>query len=357
MDHSDDHDGEVPFGGGRERPTLKTIAFITGLGVTTVSRALKDAPDIGEATKARVRMIAKQIGYRPNRAGVRLRTGKTNVISLIISVETEVLGLTSSIVSGISEHLSGTPYHLIVTPYRVSADPLDPVRYIVETGSADGVIFSRTEPDDPRVRYLHERGFPFATHGRTDMGIEHAWFDFDNERYAEIAVEALAARGRTRLTLLGPSPRLTYTHHTETGFRKAVERLDLVDVPLRGVTIDDPHDFIRAEVAALMRSRRRPDGIVVSSASGAIAAIAGAEDAGLVVGRDFDMAVKESFDIMRKFRRDLIVVNENFRSAGSGLARAVLGLIEGRPVSELQTLEVPTGPAQPASASVSASER
>ncbi|NKF30800.1 LacI family transcriptional regulator, partial [Pseudomonas sp. BGM005] len=30
----------------RERPTLKTIAFMTGLGVTTVSRALKDAPDI-----------------------------------------------------------------------------------------------------------------------------------------------------------------------------------------------------------------------------------------------------------------------------------------------------------------------
>ncbi|TGU69971.1 LacI family transcriptional regulator, partial [Mesorhizobium sp. M1C.F.Ca.ET.144.01.1.1] len=32
---------------GKERPTLKTLAFMTGLGVTTVSRALKDAPEIG----------------------------------------------------------------------------------------------------------------------------------------------------------------------------------------------------------------------------------------------------------------------------------------------------------------------
>ena len=33
-----------------ERPTLKTIAYMTGLGITTVSRALKDAPDIGAET-------------------------------------------------------------------------------------------------------------------------------------------------------------------------------------------------------------------------------------------------------------------------------------------------------------------
>ena len=57
---------------GDERPTLKTIAFLTGLGVTTVSRALKNGPEIGEETKERVRQIAKQVGYRPNRAGVRL---------------------------------------------------------------------------------------------------------------------------------------------------------------------------------------------------------------------------------------------------------------------------------------------
>ncbi|TIU38179.1 MAG: LacI family transcriptional regulator, partial [Mesorhizobium sp.] len=51
---------------GKERPTLKTLAFMTGLGVTTVSRALKDAPEIGAETRRRVQLVAKQIGYRPN---------------------------------------------------------------------------------------------------------------------------------------------------------------------------------------------------------------------------------------------------------------------------------------------------
>ena len=110
-------------------------------------------------------------------------------------------------------------------------DPLDPVRYIVETGSADGVIFSRTEPQDARVRYLHERGFPFATHGRTEMGIEHPFFDFDNARYAEIAVERLVARGRRRLALL-PPPRAPdlFAGTWRRGSAAAVERHDLSEV-------------------------------------------------------------------------------------------------------------------------------
>lgn len=168
------------------RPTLKTLAFMTGLGVTTVSRALKDAPEIGAETRRRVQLVARQIGYRPNRAGVRLRTGKTNVISLVLDTEEQIGGFVSDIIYGISGALAQTPYHLIVTPYSRNNDPLEPVRYIVETGSADGIIISRTEPDDKRVRYMTERSFPFATHGRTDMGIEHPFHDFDNYAYAEI---------------------------------------------------------------------------------------------------------------------------------------------------------------------------
>ncbi|WP_297976982.1 LacI family transcriptional regulator [uncultured Amaricoccus sp.] len=327
--------------GGKPRPTLKTIAYMTGLGVTTVSRALNDAPDIGQATKERVRLVARQIGYRPNRAGVRLRTGKTNVISLIMSVETEVLGLTAHLVYGISEHLAGSPYHLIVTPYGAQSDPLDPVRYIVETGSADGVIFSRIEPQDARVRYLHQQGFPFATHGRTDMGIEHPYFDFDNARYAEIAVERLAARGRRRLALLGPPAHLTYSRHMTAGFQQAVERLDLDDVPIHAVTTDSGHEAIQQEIARLMASRRRPDGIVCGSASAAISPIGAAEEMGCVIGRDLDVAVKESFSLMKKFRRDIEVVHEDFRRAGTSLADAVVRTIGGAPAHELQTLDVP----------------
>lgn len=324
-----------------ERPTLKTIAYMTGLGVTTVSRALKDAPDIGQATRERVQLIARQIGYQPNRAGVRLRTGKTNVIALVLNTQEEIMGLTSHIIFGISERLRDTPYHLVVTPYSHANDPMDPIRYIVETGSADGVIFSRTQRDDPRVRYLRSQGFPFASHGRTKMGIEHPYHDFDNDAFAYQAVAALAACGRNRLTLLAPPPSLTYHDHMVEGFQRGIARYGLTSVPLSAASVDSSLKQTREATSALMRSPGRPDGIVCGSGSSAIAVIAGCDEAGLELGRDYDVAAKQFLDVLQWMRPDIITYHEDIRLAGAALADAVIGAIEGRPVAELQSLSQP----------------
>ena len=58
-------------------------------------------PTSARATKERVRWSRARSAIVPNRAGVRLRTGKTNVIALILSVENEVMGLSSHLVYGI----------------------------------------------------------------------------------------------------------------------------------------------------------------------------------------------------------------------------------------------------------------
>jgi LacI family transcriptional regulator len=324
------------------RPTLKTIAFITGLGVTTVSRALKDAPEIGEETRRRVQLVARQVGYRPNRAGVRLRTGKTNVISLVLNTEEQVGGFVSDLIYGLSEELAQTPYHLIVTPYPRNNDPLEPVRYIVETGSADGIIISRTEPQDARVRYMSDRGFPFATHGRTHMGIEHPYHDFDNRAYAVEAVRKLAELGRTRLALLAPPPNLSYHHHMREGFLDALAEHGLGEVPFAGATVDHSIDEIRARTGELMRRANRPDGIVSGSGQATFALVAAIEDAGLTVGEDIDIVSKQSSRLLHLLRPKLYVVNESVRLAGQELARSITGAIDGKPAESLQSLSVPT---------------
>lgn len=337
---TDGRDAPAPEG---VRPTLKTIAFMTGLGVTTVSRALKDAPEIGEATKKRVRLIAAQVGYRPNRAGVRLRTGKTNVVSLVLNTEEQVGGFVSDIIYGISEVLAATPYHLIVTPYSGSNDPLAPVRYVVETGSADGIILSRTEPDDRRVRFLTERGLPFATHGRTHMGITHPFHDFDNAAYARQAVRKLARLGRRRLALLSPPAALSYAHHTREGFLEALAEAGLTEIPFAGVTVDHPLEAIREATRHLMARPAPPDGIVSAAGGATLALVAGIEDAGLTIGRDIDIVSKQASPILNLFRPAIHAVDEDIRHAGRELARAVLKAIDGMPAEGLQSLNRPKG--------------
>ena len=334
--------GPVPGHDERGRPTLKTIAFMTGLGVTTVSRALKDAPEIGAETRRRVQLVARQVGYRPNRAGVRLRTGKTNVISLVLNTEDEVMGFVSDMIYGISEQLAQTPYHLIVTPYSKTNDPLEPVRYIVETGSADGIIISRTEPNDRRVRYMLERGFPFATHGRTDMGVHHPFYDFDNRLYAEAAVRKLGALGRRRLALVGPPATLTYHHHMRQGFLDGLSAIGAAEIPFGSITTDESIDQIRAHTSLRMRQPGRPDGIVSGAGPATLALVAGIEEAGLSLGRDLDIVSKQSTRLLHIFRPLLFAVREDIRRAGEELARSVLGSIGGKPPEALQSLSGPT---------------
>jgi LacI family transcriptional regulator len=319
-------------------PTLKTLASLTGYSVTAVSRALKDAPDISAEAKERVRHAARQIGYRPNRAGLRLRTGKTQVISLILNTDEEIMGLTSMMINGISDRLRGSSYHLVVTPYASADDPLDPVRYVVETHSADGVILSRTEPNDRRVAYLAANGMPFATHGRTDMGLVHAWHDYDNERFARDSVSALAKAGARRIGLVGPPPQLTYAGHMRKGFAQAMEEFALENHLVEGVTIEDGLETVRTVMSQVFRGKRRPDGIVSGAGSSAIAIVAAIEAAGLVVGRDVHVAAKQSTRVLEWFRPSIVGFNEDFRAAGRDLADFVLRAISGEDPASLHRL-------------------
>lgn len=328
--------------GAHERPTLKTIAGATGLAIATVSRALKDAPDIGEETKKRVRETALRLGYRPNRAGVRLRTGKTNVIALILSTEADIMNHTSRLIYSIANALRGTAYHLVVMPYFPDQDPMEPVRYVVETESADAIILNQTRPDDPRVAYMAQHGFPFATHGRTAMGLDHPYFDFDNEAFARVAVRALAQRGRQRLYLIPPPRAQNYGLHMRNGFLDACAQHGVIGEIAEIFDSDSGADAVEAACNARFSQLPAPDGMVSASTTAAMAAVAGAEAAGYDIGADFDLVAKEAIRFLKRFRKEIIVIHEDVSRAGDFLAHAVMAAIERRPPADRgQGLEVP----------------
>ena len=64
---------------------LKDIAAHAGVSVMTVSKALRDEPDISDATKARIKELARASGYVPNNSARSLRTRKTHQFGLVIS--------------------------------------------------------------------------------------------------------------------------------------------------------------------------------------------------------------------------------------------------------------------------------
>lgn len=323
------------------KPTLKTIAELSGLAVATVSRALSDAPDIGADTKKLVRRIASEIGYVPNRAGVRLRTGRTNVISLILSTETDMMDHTSRLITAIAGELRETPYHLIITPYFPDQDPMDAVRYVVETGSADAVILNQTQPDDPRVQYLIERGFPFATHGRTDLGVEHPYFDYDNTVFGRLGIEELARRGCRAVVMIAPPRCQTYALHMIEAAKAEAGRRGIAFRVEDQTNGDSPSAQVRACVARRLTENPEVDGYICSSPKSAMAAVAALEDKGRRLGADIQVFTKEAVSVLKLFRKEIIVLPEDVSRAGAFLARAAIQAIREPDKPPMQGLEVP----------------
>lgn len=64
--------------------TLRQIAETLGISIPTVSKALKDYPDVSKKTKAMVKELAKTLNYKPNSFAVNLRTKESKTIGIII---------------------------------------------------------------------------------------------------------------------------------------------------------------------------------------------------------------------------------------------------------------------------------
>lgn len=326
-----------------ERPTLKTISRITGLAVATVSRALHDAPDIGQDTKRRVQETAHAIGYRPNRAGVRLRTGKTNVISLVLSTEHDLMNHTARLISSIAGALRKTPYHLIVTPYFPDEDPMTPIRYIVETQSADAVILNQIEPEDPRIAYLMEHNFPFAAHGRSKWADQHPYYDFDNAEFARQAIHTLAARGRKKVIAIAPPRHQNYGANTIAGLMRGKEETGLGVRVLEDISSDAPSGMVEPLIAAELAAYPNIDAVFCGSPNSAMATCAAIEGAGRTIGADIDLYSKEAIPFLRLFRAGILATSENITEAGAFLARAAMARIANPASPPMQYLEVPAG--------------
>ncbi|MEP1610694.1 MAG: LacI family transcriptional regulator [Roseobacter sp.] len=324
-----------------ETPTLKTISRISGLAVATVSRALSDAPDIGQKTKDLVHRIANAIGYVPNRAGVRLRTGRTNVITLVIPSEGDVMNNISRLTNSIAEALRGTQFHLNVLPWFPDQDSLHPIKYIVETRSADAVIFNMTEPEDPRVAYLLERNFPFATHGRTIWSDRHAYYDYDNAAFTRLALRRLASRGRKKVLAILPPLNQNYSQDMVRGLKQESALHDIEYRISKNVDSDQTSDGIRHWVTKRLTQSPEIDAVFCTSSKAAIAAIVAVEELGLNLGKDIDVYGKEVIPILKMFRKDIIVELEDVGIAGNFLAKSVVQQLREPDLPLLQHLDVP----------------
>lgn len=120
--------------------TLKEIAEQLNISVTTVSKALKDYPDVSKKTRGLVRELAKTLNYKPNTFAVNLRTRESKTIGLIIPVI--VHHFFSSVIKGIISQAEKKGYLVIILQsnesYELEKKQID----LLLSQRVDGIIIS-----------------------------------------------------------------------------------------------------------------------------------------------------------------------------------------------------------------------
>lgn len=97
----------------KESVTLQDIARKLGFTVSTVSKALRDYPDIGLRTKEQVQKLAKELNYSPNTLALKLRFQKTYILGVIIP---EIVHhFFSNVITGIIEVAEENGYSVLLT--------------------------------------------------------------------------------------------------------------------------------------------------------------------------------------------------------------------------------------------------
>ena len=324
------------------RPTLRSVAEITGMAVTTVSRALNDAPDISNKTKTIVREAADKIGYRPERSSKHLRTGKSFNIAFINDHADEHPDFARRMILGITTCLVDTNYELFIKPQLRGTNDVDLIRDLVRSQSVDGVIFTHTRPQDDRVKYLLEIDFPFVTHGRTELATQHPYYDLNSYEFTALAAKRLLSKGCQSITQVTPPTSLTSFAHHMHGLSAATRSAGLEpyifnEPPVTDMDVDALHQLAIKRI----RIGDFPDGVICGSELSALAVMDAFQGEGLEIGKDVHFVSRRTSRVLRFVRPRIDTINEDIFKAGETMAQLLLRRFENAPMKELQVLVEP----------------
>jgi len=212
--------------------TLRQVAAHAAVSRQTVSNALNAPHRLGPATLARVTKAIDELQYRPNRSARSLSTGSAGLIGYC--VPPRAAGSSSSMMDSFLHALSAAMEtvgrHVLLFTAPPGESGMNVYADLVAQQAVDAFVLSDTERDDPRHRWLTDRGIRFVSFGRTwppDGPEPASWVDVDGAAACAALVDGLYALGHRRIGFVGWSGRLGTAEDRRRGWRDACTRSGL----------------------------------------------------------------------------------------------------------------------------------
>lgn len=209
----------------KRKITLKQIARELDVSISTVSKSLKDSPEISEDTKLKIQAFARMYNYKPNNIALSLKNRKTKTIGIIIP---EIVHhFFATVISGIEQVANETGYNVIICLSDESFDKEVINMEMLANGSIDGFIMSLSKETQAKADYHHiteaiNQGMPVVMFDRVTNDILCDKVIIDDKQAAYAAVQSLIEKGMKKIALISTVDYVSVGKLRTDGYVKAL---------------------------------------------------------------------------------------------------------------------------------------
>lgn len=187
----------------QHRTSLKDLAKELGVSIATVSRALRNSPEIGLDMQRRVKELAKQLNYRPNPFAQSLRKEAPKMIGVV--VPNLVTHYYAAVLDGIEAEARKSGYSIISSnSHENFEDEALAIDNFISL-HVEGIIacLAQSTTDYSHFEEIAEMGIPLVFFGRTCLTDKFSSVTANGDEAAQMATQHLIDTGSRRIAFIG----------------------------------------------------------------------------------------------------------------------------------------------------------
>lgn len=313
----------------KRKVTLKQIAKELDVSISTVSKSLKDSPEISEDTRLKVQAFAKLYNYKPNNIALSLKNKKTKTIGIIIP---EIVHhFFATVISGVENVANEHGYNVIVCLSDESFDKEVINMEMLANGSIDGFIMSLSKETQLKKDFHHiteviNQGMPVVMFDRVTNDIHCDKVIIDDNLAAFQAVQTLIDKGMKKIALITTVDYVSVGKLRTDGYLKALKTNDIkVDdqIILKIEDIDNCEGLIENLIKT-----QKIDAVFAVNELFAVTAIKSALKLGLTIPEDIAVIGFTDGIISKYSSPSITTVSQNGIKMGGKAAKMLIDRLE-----------------------------
>ena len=311
------------------RTSLKDLAHELGVSIATVSRALRESPEIGKDMQERVKVLAKKMNYRPNPFAQSLRREAPRVIGVV--VPNIVAHYYASVLEGIEDYAAKAGYSVISGNSHENHE--------IETRVIDNFIGMHVEgivaclaqdtEDYSHFQEIHNMGIPLVFFARTCLPEIFSTVIANGDEAAQQATQHLIDTGSRRIAFIGGPNHLDMVRRRKHGYLEALRenRIPIDRTLVACQRID--YDIARETVINMLQRKDRPDAIIAFNDIITYASFDAIRNLGLSIPKDVALIGFSDADYDRFMTPRLSVIKDQAPQTGAKACELLLKNING----------------------------